>query len=230
MSGENDIPVNHYKLCGGIDPDEGEDKFLTVTLSSTVRQSGRFAWPANWSRQIEFIDGLEFVEWVSASVASFPKLDNADRASWITIRYRAKPGCDKASGGTCKIEFANQTRSRVLNVPEACWRRVVFVDVNDVRCESEGWATFADFECGQDQSFVFLAEDAQSIFSLKSTRIPVGPLAQDEWVALITVESENVSGFEGTLRFDITSRGVSNPKSPAFTKLRSLPPRLSIAK
>jgi len=42
-TGQNDIPVNHYKLCDGIDPHEGEDKFLTVTMSDTVRQGSRLS-------------------------------------------------------------------------------------------------------------------------------------------------------------------------------------------
>jgi hypothetical protein len=48
-SGAREIPVNHHKLCQGEhDPDEGEDKFLTVTLSDTVRQGGKLRLPLEW--------------------------------------------------------------------------------------------------------------------------------------------------------------------------------------
>jgi hypothetical protein len=55
-AGVDDIPVNHYKLCDGHDPDEGEDnKFLTVTMSETVRQHGHLYLPLVWLRMAEDI-------------------------------------------------------------------------------------------------------------------------------------------------------------------------------
>jgi hypothetical protein len=49
--GTNDIPVNHFEICdNNHDPDPGEDKFLTVSLSDTVRQGGRLELPIEWLR------------------------------------------------------------------------------------------------------------------------------------------------------------------------------------
>lgn len=47
-TGIAEIPVNHYELCGGQDPDPGEDKFLTVVISTTIRQGDKFKLPLVW--------------------------------------------------------------------------------------------------------------------------------------------------------------------------------------
>lgn len=43
-----EIPVNHDELCGGVDPARGRDKFLTVTLSDTLRQGDIYRSPRKW--------------------------------------------------------------------------------------------------------------------------------------------------------------------------------------
>jgi hypothetical protein len=50
---EIEIPVNHYELCERqVDPARGRDKFLTVTLSETLRQGDIYPSPRNWLKRI----------------------------------------------------------------------------------------------------------------------------------------------------------------------------------
>jgi hypothetical protein len=46
--GKTEIPANQYELCDGKDPAEGKQKFLTVTLTDTVRQEDTWKVPHQW--------------------------------------------------------------------------------------------------------------------------------------------------------------------------------------
>ena len=232
--GEEDIVVNHYKLCDGHDPDEGEgNKFLTVTFSDTVRQGGRLNLPMDWLTEESSKstlksppkdDHLTFLQWHSGNARNLPREwpEKGMTPTWVSIKNLAvSPSCT-AKNVTVRLDFVNSAHDQLFTVPEAPWYAVKRTGDRTFT----GFEHCLDIEGDDEQSCVLFVTDSQSrLWVYKRPGEPVGILNYDHWTVKVFVTSENIRGFEGTIGFTQTKNSMTSDR-PAFTKLRSAEPRL----
>jgi hypothetical protein len=121
------------------------------------------------------------------------------------------------------MEFINDARTSVFTVPEAQW--YVEKDLgNDIT--GRGYKGSVDLEGGEEQSFVLFVTDLQrKIWVYKNGETPVGILDYGHWEINMIVSSNNIEGFEGKIGFTLTRNSLT-PDHPAFTRTRTVKPRL----
>lgn len=213
-------------LVGG-DPHEGPYKYMRFSLSGKVHE-GKTLTIRPGDRLLvtkPVAVGLEYVSWHGSDGGGLPTKwpDNFSTPSWVSIKNRLTTPAQKAENVTALLGFVNSQRTQLVMVPNAVWYHQQTFGRHGM---TEGWSFGVSIEGGDTQSFVLFAQDQHGrITPHKGEAWPLPPLDYDRWDVKIVVTSDNVSGFEGILRFTQTRNSLS-PDQPAFIKLRDLRPRL----
>ena len=169
---------------------------------------------------------LEYSEWASGNTLTLPRPSFGISTSWVAIR--CERSAQTAKNVIARIDFVNSEKTIAAVVPEVKWYGFTHTDSGLV----EGWRPKVDIDPGEEQWFVFLTEDQKNqVYAIKGSGDPVNVLSKGDWIGHIVVESDNMRGFEGEFKFKVTRMGhAPRHNTKFFTKLRSLPPRLSIGR